>query len=174
MFPRSPEGTPQSVQDIDAGQSSTEVDLDNVIQTAVEGSDTDSVVHALERDVAVDANFVKVNVDEDFVSEAGSAVEKESNPEEPIVLIVPHGRPWRDALISLAWSLQELVNKRAAVMKNVPRVVKGPFRNVLQFATGRGHSDGEVPPRTGMEIISRGGLISKEKLGARFQLFAQG
>ena len=113
------------------------------------------MVDALERDVAVDADFVQGNVDEDVVLEAASAVEEESNPEEPVKLIVPHGRPLRDTLISLdAWSLQGLVSKRAAVMKNVPRVVKGPFRNALQFATGRGHSDGEVPPRTGMEIVS--------------------
>ena len=34
----SPEGTPQSVQDIDVAQSSTEVDLDDLMPTAVEGS----------------------------------------------------------------------------------------------------------------------------------------
>ena len=84
------------MQDIDVAQSSTEVDLDDLIPTAVEGSDTDSVVDALERDVAVDADFVQGNVDEDFVSEAGL-----------VELIVPQGRPLRDTLVSLdAWSLQ--------------------------------------------------------------------
>ena len=118
------------------------------------GSATDSVADASERDVVVDADFVQRNVDEVFMSEAGSAVEEETNPEEPVELIVPQGRPLRDALIAVdTWSLQELVSKRAAVMKNVPRVVKGPFRNA-PICTGRGHSDGEVPPTTKMEIVS--------------------
>ena len=47
---------------------------------------------------------------------------------------MPQGRPIHEALVSHdAWSLQELVSKRAAV-KNVSRVVKGPFRNAPQFA----------------------------------------
>ena len=46
-------------------RSSTEVDLDDLIPTAVEGSDTDSVADALERDVVVDADFVQRSVDED-------------------------------------------------------------------------------------------------------------
>ena len=52
------------------------------------------------------------------------------------------------------------------------------------ISIGRGHSDGEVPPR-GWKLFlllprmllhkqPRGGLTSIEKLGARFQLFAQG
>ena len=182
----SPEGNPQSVQDIDVAQSSTVVDLDDLIPTAVEGSDTDSVADALERDVVVDADVVQRNVDEDVMSEAGSAVEEESNPEEPVELIVPQRRPLRDALIALdAWSLQELVSKRAAVMKNVPRVVKGPFRNALQFALEeatatercrqeRGWTLFLLLPRMLLHRPPRGGLISKEKLGACFQLFAQG
>ena len=80
LVPHSPEGTPQSVQDIDVAQSSTEVDLDDLIPTAVEGSDTDSVADALERDVVVDADFVKRSADEDVMSEAGSAVEEETTP----------------------------------------------------------------------------------------------
>ena len=62
---------PQSVQDIDVAQSSTEVDLDDLIPTAVEGSDTDSVADALEPDVVVDADLGQRNGDEDVMSEAG-------------------------------------------------------------------------------------------------------
>ena len=47
------------------------------------------------------ADFVQRNVDEDVMSEAGSAVEEESNPEEPVELIVPQGLPLCDALIAL-------------------------------------------------------------------------
>ena len=107
LVPHSPEGTPQSVQDIevsgpgDALQGSTELDLDDAIPTAVEGSDTDSVVDALERDVVVDADPVQRNADEDFVSEAGSAVEEESNQEESVKLTVPQRRPLREVLVSL-------------------------------------------------------------------------
>ena len=43
LVPLSLGGTPQSVQDIGVAQSSTEVDLDDLIPTAMEGSDTDSV-----------------------------------------------------------------------------------------------------------------------------------
>ena len=50
LVPHSPEGTPQSLRDIevsgpiDAVQGSTELDLDDVIPNAVEGTDTNSVV----------------------------------------------------------------------------------------------------------------------------------
>ena len=99
-------------------------------------------------------------------------------------MIVPQGRPLCDALIALdAWSLQELVSKRAAVMKNVPRVVKGPFRNALQFALEEATATERCRQERRWKLFllllrmllhrpSRGGLISKEKLGARFQLFA--
>ena len=141
------------MQDIDVAQSSIEVDLDDLIPTAVEGSDTDSVANALEPDVVADADSAQWSGDEDVVSEAGSAVEEESNFEEPVELIVPQGRLLRDALIALdGWSLQELVSKRAVMMKNIPRVVKGPFRNALQLALEE--ATATVPPRTGMEIIS--------------------
>ena len=85
-------------------------------------------------------NFVtRWGADEDFVSEARS-VEEESNPEESVDLTMPQGRPLREALESVdASSLEELVSKRATVMKNVTRFVnKGPFRIalVLEEATG--------------------------------------
>ena len=70
-------------------------------------------------------NFVtRWEADEDFVSEARS-VEEESNPEESVDLTMPQGRPLREALVSVdASCLEELVSKRATVMKNVTRVVK--------------------------------------------------
>ena len=64
-------------------KSFTEVDLDEV-----EGSEAT----VRPRDVVVDADFVQWNADEDVVSEAGSAVQEQSNPEEPVELIVPQGR----------------------------------------------------------------------------------
>ena len=145
------------------------VDLGDLIPTAMEGSDTDSVADALERDVVVDADFVQRSSDEDVMSETGSAVEEESNPEELVELTVAQGRPLHDALIVLdAWSLQELVSKRAAVMKNVPRAVKWPFRNALQFALEeattercrqeRGWKLFLLLPRTLLHRPRRGGL----------------
>ena len=65
------------------------------------------MANALERDVVVDADFVQQNVDEDVMSEAGSAVEEESNPEEPVELIGPQGRPSRG--LCRSWSARWLL-----------------------------------------------------------------
>ena len=79
-----------------------------------------------------DAIPVQWNADEDFLSEAGSVVEVESNPEEVVEVMMPQGRPFQEALVVLdTWSLQELVSKWVAVMKNIPRFLKGPFQNAL-------------------------------------------
>ena len=51
-------------------------------------------------------------------------VEEESSPEE---VVEPQGRQFREASVGLdTWSLEEFVSKQAAVMKNVPRFLKGP------------------------------------------------
>ena len=69
------------------------------------------------------------NADEDFLSEAGSVVEVESNPEEVVEVMMPQGRPFQEALVVLdTSSLQELVSKWVAVMKNIPRFLKGPSK----------------------------------------------
>ena len=48
---------------------------------------------------------------------------------------MPQGGPFREGLVDLdTWSLQGLVSRRAAVVKNIPRFLKGPFRNALQAA----------------------------------------
>ena len=96
---------------------------DEAFPTVVDGSDTDSVVNELERDR--DAIPVQWSADEDFLSEAGSVAEVESNPEEVVEVMMPQGRPFREALVDFdTWSLQELVSKRVAVMKNIRTIPK--------------------------------------------------
>ena len=70
-------------------------------------------------------------------------------------------------------------------MKNVPRFLKGPFRNVLRVALEEATSVQECRQERGWKLFillprmllhrqPRGGLIPKEKLVQRFEAFGRG
>ena len=141
LVPRHPEGTLQSVQDIevsgpgDAVQGSTEVDLDDLIpQQWREQTQTVWSMRWMELGVVVDS---------DPVQRRGFCVG----------------------------------GKRVVVMKNVPRVVKGPVQKALQSleeatATERCRQE-LLLLRMFLHTPPRGGLISRE-VGCPFPVVRTG
>ena len=122
------------------------------------------------------------SADEDFLSEAGSVAEVESNPEE-VVEVMMSRTPVPRSFGGSRHMVFAGVGQQ--VMKNIPRFLKRPFRNVLQAALEevtaaercrqeRGWKLFLLLPRLLLHRFPRGGLISREKLVGRFQLFAQG
>ena len=99
-------------------------------------------------------------------------------------------RPWGPRLRAAFLFLDtvdpvRIFRQRGAVMKSVPRFVKGPFRNALKFALEEALAQDEVQQVRGWKLLMllprmvlhrgpRGSLVPKSKLAERFELFAQG
>ena len=122
---------------------------------------------------------------EDHISKAGSEGVLEFAAEEEAEVEIPQHGGVREAFLELdLLSLPDHVKKRACIMKNVPRFLKGPFRNALRVALEEATSvqEREEPgwklfillPRMLLHRQPRGGLIPKEKLVQRFEASGRG
>ena len=99
---------------------------------------------------------------------------------------IPQHGVLREAFLELdLLSLPDHVKKRACIMKNVPRFLKGPFRNALRVALEEATSEQACRQERGWKLFillprmllhrqPRGGLIPKEKLVQRFEAFGRG
>ena len=110
-----------------------------------------------------------------------------SNEEGEIVMARPRGPDLREAFRTLDdVSVIPIFEQRAAVMKTVPRFLRGPLRNALKIAMEEVLSSNDVAgrlrgwklfvmiPRMLLPRPLGGGVVAKEKLVGRFELFRQG
>ena len=92
----------------------------------------------------------------------------------------------RGAFVSLDQvDLADTLKRRPCVLKNIPRFLKGAFRNALQIAIDAANSSDVSVAQRGWKLFmllrrmvlrrpARGGLISKKNFAHRFDLFARG
>ena len=109
-------------------------------------------------------------------------------PDEEVPIVLPH---LRDAVVRAAIRSMDEVNpralfeKRAAVMKAVPRFLRGPFRSALKLALEEAtRSLDEVDQERGWKLLNMlprmllnkvgSGAIPRSILIARFEAFARG
>ena len=123
---------------------------------------------------------------EEHVLEPGSVEAETEEADEDIDVQFPRPAALRGAFLLVDdWNLTDKLKKRASVMKSVPYCLKGPFRNALRLALEEASSEDVVRQERGWKLFlliprmllhrpPRGGLISKEKLRERFEVFARG
>ena len=117
-----------------------------------------------------------------------SVVEEEESPADVVHDIRVNSVAIREAFLSLdTVDLHTIFNKRAAVMKAIPRFLRGSFRNAMRVAMYEALHTNEVRRTRGWKLflllprirmllhrLGRGGNISRSKLVQRFDDFCAG
>ena len=123
---------------------------------------------------------------EEHVSEPRSEEAETEEADEDIDVQFLRPAAFRGAFLLVDdWNLTDKLKKRASVMKSVPHCLKGPFRNALRLVLEEASSEDVVRQERGWKLFlliprmllhrpPRGGLISKEKVRERFEVFARG
>ena len=132
-----------------------------------------------------DTETLDSRTDSEFGGEELPA-EDSSFHEDDVHLAPPGLANLRAALVSLdALDVPAKLEQRAAVMKSIPKFLKGPFRNVLKFALEEASSVERVRCVRGWKLLVMlprmllhrrpgGRVVSKVKLVERFEMFARG
>ena len=119
--------------------------------------------------------------DSDTESVAGSVRQEDtaSVVEDPAEVAVPRAPALRHAFMNMdEVDVERIFSLRASVMRLVPRFLQGPFRNAMKMVEDVRVTHGWkvflMLPRMLMHRPPGGGVISREKLVARFEAFTQG
>ena len=147
-------------------------------------SDTESVLSG--PDAPQDAFGEDVeSVDDEVWSVAGTE-EVVSEVEAEVEVAGLGRRPLQAAFLALdQLNVEEIFKQRACVMKVVPQFLKGSYRNAMRVALeeasaesharqGRGWKLFMMLPRMLLHRPPRGGLVSRDKLVRRFDMFSRG
>ena len=114
----------------------------------------------------------QAGISKDDGAEMGSVVSRKDEvivlPDPDVEVMLPGAAVFREAFRSLdEVNLVDHFSRRRPVMKSVPKVLTGPFRNSLRKLL-------LLLPRMLLHRPPGGGLLNKEKLLDRFKMFSRG